>query len=106
IGSLLVLGGIVSLGTGLRTQFKSDGIYIVKYLYGVIVSRKFISRESIQTLTARESMSSNNGGKKTSWYTIQAVTRDKKKIPVALRMKGQREAEVLLESIRLLSGYA
>lgn len=106
LGSFLILGGIVSLGTGLRTQFKSDEIYIVKYLYGIIVSKKFISRESIQRLTTKESMSSNNGGKKTSWYTIQALTRDNKKITLALRLKGRRESEVLLESIRLLSGYA
>lgn len=106
VGSIFVLGGIHALGIALRTQLRPDGIYIFKYLFGAIIKKQFIARESVRQLTAKEYMSSNNGRRKTAYYEIKAITSNDRKITLAYRLKGLREAEILLESIKMLSGYS
>lgn len=105
IGSLCVIGGIYGLGKALHTQLRPDGIYLFKYFLGAIIQKQFIARESIRGLTVKEYMSSNNGRGKTAYYEIKAIANDDKKITLAYRLKGSREAEMLLESIKMLSGY-
>src|SRR5690606_11087545 len=106
LGSLFSFGGIFSIGSALRTRLGPDGIHVIRYLFGIVISRKFLSRDTVRELTVKESMSSSAGQKKTTYYAIKAVTRDNKKSTIAFRLKGKREAEVLLESIRMLSGYS
>lgn len=109
-GFILLGGGMAGiclkiLFTSLKVQLDQRGLISERYWLGIPTGRDQIPRADILKFRIVTSYTTENSSGSTEVCKIQALTRNGKKIPVAINLKGRAVAQQALTAIEGLSGY-
>jgi hypothetical protein len=104
IGGLIAVGSFYSLVVGLKVLIDNQQLQTTKNIFGIAIGHKTVRRDDIQKLKIKKSYSQSSGSKHQTFFKIQAVTKDDKKIDIGFNLAGQNVANQALESICLLTG--
>jgi hypothetical protein len=99
IGGIVATIGLYVLGNTLTTTVSSQGIRIVRNIFGLRFQRK-AARNEIKKLERRIGSQMQTGTTTRVYYAIDAHTRDGRKLTVADTLEGSRLADFVEEKIR------
>ena len=105
VGALITFICLKWLFTSLHVQLDHNGLISERYWLGKSIGRDQIPRADIQKLHIDVSSRSQSAKGYQEMCKIMALTRDGKKIPIAMNLKGRDTAQLALEAIGGLSGY-
>lgn len=106
LGSLVTLICLKLLFTSLRVQLDHNGLISERYWLGIPIGRNQIPRAEISNLQIATSYSTQSSKGHQEICKIIALTHSGKKIPVAINLQGRETAQLALEAVGSLSGYA
>lgn len=106
LGSIVTLICLKLLFTSLRVQLDHNGLISERYWLGIPIGRNQIPRAEISKLQIATSYSTQSSKGHQDVCKLIALTHDGKKILVAINLQGRDTAQLALESIGGLSGYA
>lgn len=105
VGSLITFICLKWLFTSLHVQLDHNGLISERYWMGMPIGRDQIPRADIKKLYIDISARAQSAKGYQEICKIFALTRDDKKILIAMNLKGRDTAQLALESIGSLSGY-
>lgn len=106
LGSLVTLICLKLLFTSLRVQLDHNGLISTRYWLGIPIGRNQIPRAEISSIQIATSYSTQSSKGHQEICKIIALTHSGKKIPIAINLQGRDTAQLALEAIGGLSGYA
>lgn len=105
LGSIVTLFCLKLLFTSLHVQLDHNGLTSKRYWLGIPTGRDQIARTDISKLQIATSYSTQSSKGYQEVCTLIALTRNGKKIPIAMNLQGRDTAQLALEAIGGLSGY-
>lgn len=106
VGSLITFFSLKWLFISLWVQLDHNGLISQRYWLGVAVGRDQIPRADISKLQIETSRKGASAKGYQEICKIYAVTRNGKKVLIAMNLNGRDTAQLALEAIGSLSGYA
>ena len=99
IGGIVAIAGYYMMGNTLTTTVSSQGIQIIRNVFGLRFQRR-ADREEITKFERHIGSQMQSGAKYTVYYTIKAYTKDGRKITIADALAGSRLADFVEQKIR------
>ena len=99
IGGIVALVGYYMMGNTLTTNVSTQGIHIIRNVFGFRFQRRARQDEIIK-LDRHIGSQMQSGTKHTVYYTIKAHTKDGRKITIADALAGSRLADFVEQKIR------
>lgn len=98
VGSLMAAAGAFYLGKSLRVKVSREGIVSRRFVFGYPITTRRLSARELSAIKIVKVGSVSSGQKTTLVYQLHALGADSRKFPVAERLNGLAEAELLKES--------
>lgn len=105
IGTFIAGYGVFYLGKSLRVVVTRDGVRSRRYLFSYPLTSRRVAKGEFKGFVIDQGASMQSGNKTTVYYRLYATRRGGKRFPVAERLTGRAEAELLQETFETyLSG--
>lgn len=105
LGSIVTLFCLKQLFTSLHVELDHNGLISKRYWLGIPTGHDQIARTDISKLQIITNYSTQSSKGYQEVCSIIALTRNGKKIPIAMNLQGRDTAQLALEAIGGLSGY-
>ena len=96
--------GAFYLGKSLRVAVSPEGVVSRRFLFGYPITTRRLQAADVRAFSVVEAGSMSSGKKTTVYYQLHATGPEGKKVPVAERLAGRTEAELLKETYETYLG--